>query len=67
MESLGKPLFKTLQKGGFEWTKEEQDAFEKVKIALSTAPVLALPNWNKLFVLEPDPSDMGIGAVLMQN
>ena len=49
----------------FFWTKECQDAFNKIKGLLISAPVLAVPNFSKPFVLTIDASDVGIGAVLM--
>ena len=50
----------------FEWTKLHQESFEKLKLALTSAPILAYPNYNKPFLLETDASLKGLGAVLSQ-
>lgn len=65
---LSKPLTNLLRKGvEFQWTPEVHTSFESLKHALATAPVLALPDFNKTFVIETDASDSGIGAVLSQD
>ena len=50
----------------FVGTKECQDAFNKIKGLLISAPVLAVPNFSKPFILTTDISDVGIRVVLMQ-
>jgi hypothetical protein len=40
--------------------------FDEVKKALYSAPVLAIPDFTKPFILEADFSDSYIGTVLMQ-
>ena len=46
-----------------DWTPECREAFEKLKHALTTAPVLAYPDMNKPFVLSTDASGHAIGYV----
>lgn len=50
----------------FQWTPQAQEAFELLKNALSNAPVLGIPNFQKPFIIETDASDVGMGVVLMQ-
>lgn len=51
----------------FVWTPDHQHAFDSLKQALLAAPVLALPNFDRPFVVKTDASDHGIGAVLTQD
>ena len=37
-----------------------------MKQCLTTAPILAFPNYNKSFILDTDASNTGIGTVLSQ-
>jgi hypothetical protein len=41
-------------------------AFQPLKVAMCTTPVLSLPNFTKTFVLEYNSSRRGIGVVCMQ-
>ena len=65
---ISRPLTELLKKGMvFQWTPQHEESFQALKTALTTAPVLALLNFSKPFVVEIDASDRGIGAVLMQD
>lgn len=64
---ISRPLTQLLRKETrFLWTAKEQQVFESLKQVLIQAPVLALPDFNKPFIVETDASDLGMGAVLMQ-
>ncbi|CAF1350808.1 unnamed protein product [Rotaria sp. Silwood1] len=49
-----------------EWSVECTVAFERLKTALTQAPLLRAPNFNEPFILETDACDYGLGAVLTQ-
>lgn len=55
-----------MKKGSFEWGKEQQRSFKILKVKLTTALMMALPNFNKLFEVETYVLMLEVGAVLMQ-
>ncbi|KAJ1699376.1 hypothetical protein LUZ63_007888 [Rhynchospora breviuscula] len=61
------PLTDLTRKNAFQWNPKAQTAFEQLKVAMTSTPVLALPDYSKPFVVEIDASALGIGAVLMQD
>ena len=64
---IAKPLHKLTQKGkAFVWSDDCQQAFDKLKNKLITAPVLAHPDFTQSFILDTDASAQSIGAVLSQ-
>ena len=50
----------------FQWTAECESAFQTLKRALLSSPVLAFPQTNKDFLVEVDASKNAVGGVLSQ-
>lgn len=63
---ISKPLTDMLHKDSFQWHPTAELAFQELKTALTTTPVLALPDFSKKFVVECDASNRGIRDILSQ-
>jgi hypothetical protein len=62
-----KHITNMLKKGSeIKWTPEAIKSFEDIKVALTKAPVLASPNFEKDFILFSFSSEHTIAGVLLQ-
>ena len=62
------PISQLTQKdAAFVWEKPQQEAFDRLKSVITTAPVLAYFHNSKETVLNVDASSTGLGAVIMQD
>jgi len=64
--AIATPLTHLFCKDAFEWSQESQDAFDKLKTSITSAPVLALPNFNEPFTVETNASSTTMWAMLIQ-
>ena len=65
--SKAAPLTELLKKDAeFVWKQEQQDAFDSLKSALMSPPILKFPDFEKKFFLATDASMIGIGGCLLQ-
>jgi hypothetical protein len=64
---LVKPITSLLKNDTkFNWSSRCNEAFEQLKVLLTTAPVLAQPDIEKPFDVYCDASGSGLGCVLLQ-
>ena len=64
---ISAPLTRSTNKNlNFSWDVDCDDAFQRLKRALTTAPVLFLLDGSKTFTVYTDACRTGLGAVLMQ-
>ena len=65
--SIASPLNTLLKKNAiFHWGAAQKHSSDKLKLALTNAPILIFPDYKKPFILYTDASALGLGAVLMQ-
>lgn len=62
--TIAAPLVKVTTIDPFQWTTQAQTAFEHLKVALSTTPMLALSDYDSPFTVESDALGAGMGAIL---
>jgi len=64
--TIASPLSQLLTKAELVWSPEVENAFQMLKNAVTTALVLALPDFTKPFTMETDASGLGMSDVLSQ-
>ena len=65
--TIARPLFNlTCSDKAWNWDTKEQEAFECLKTAVTTASVLVSPQDSEPFCIEADSSDFASGAIRSQ-
>ena len=66
--TMARPLFNLTKKDTpWHWTQSEENAFTALQDALTSAPVLILPDYDNPFTLITDASDYATGSILEQD
>jgi hypothetical protein len=65
-DEVAAPLTALLKKEAFHWSDAAEEAFLHLKQALMMTPLLQMPDFSKLFVVDYDASSAGFGVMLHQ-
>jgi hypothetical protein len=58
------PITECKKVGKFSWNEAATNTYELIKVKLTTAPLLVLPNFDILFELHCDASKIGLERYL---
>ena len=62
---MARPLTVLMRAGvEWDWYQAQHQAFNRLKLALTTTPVLKLLDFDRQFVVTTDSSDATVGAIL---
>ena len=65
--AIASPLHALTRKDAvFHWSTDCQDAFDRLKMLLTTSPITTFPDFSQSFRLYTDASTAGLGAILAQ-
>ena len=59
------PLHTAVNGIPFQWSTVEEEAYRSLKVMLTHASVVQVPDWSQPFHVFVDVSDMAIGSALM--
>ena len=64
LAELAAPMYALTKKEvTFNWDEKCQEAFEEIKRLVSEKPILRQPNWNQIFHVHVDASNLAIGRI----
>lgn len=61
---MGRPLTNLLKKGQFGWNEKVDEALNKLKQAMTSAIILAIPDFCDTFIIKTYASGKGINVIL---
>lgn len=60
VSQLATPLTELTKKGAFQWSETTKTTFPKLKTIMCSCPFLAISDFSQPFIVECDPSGLGV-------